>query len=115
MRLIVSLESIDFKDFEPSLINAPTTRDGALATRTLVAHPLFGVDLIDAEAAGDMSLRPPAVRVVASVAGFVTVHGNGVAATPFAGDFCLLPAGLTDVFVAAGPGSRFLLVEAGRE
>jgi mannose-6-phosphate isomerase len=109
-----SLESIDFMDVEPPLISAPITRDDAFTTRTLVADPLFGVDLIDVHAPGNLRPLPSGVRVLASIAGSVTVGGNGVSTTLRAGDFCLVPASLRDTSVAAEPGARFLLVEAGR-
>jgi mannose-6-phosphate isomerase len=108
-----SLASIDFSDFEPQLIHAAATRQGAFSVRRLVDHPLFRTDLVDAEAAGEMQPRPSRLRVLATVAGPIAVRGGGVAATLQAGDFCLLPASVGDAAIDAGTGTRFLLAEAG--
>jgi mannose-6-phosphate isomerase len=108
-----SLESIDFTDFEPQLIHAPVTSQGAFSVRRLVEHSLFRTDLVDAEAAGEMRLIPPRLRVVADVSGPMVVRGGGVSAALRAGEFCLLPASVGDAAIEAGHGARFLLVEAG--
>jgi mannose-6-phosphate isomerase len=109
-----SLASIDFSDFEPQLIHAPVTSDAGFAVRTLVDHPLFRTGLVDAEAAGEIRPSPSRLRVLAAVAGSIAVRGSGVSAKLHAGEFCLLPASLTDTAIVAEPGARFLLVEAGR-
>ena len=108
-----SLASIDFSDFEPPLIHAPVTRAGALSMRRLVDHRLFRTDLVEAEAPGETRLGSSTLRVLAAVAGPVTVTGGGVSATLRAGEFCLLPASVGDAAMEAGRGARFLLVEAG--
>lgn len=110
-----SLASIDFSDFEPQLIHARVTRQGGFSVRWLVDHPLFRTDLVEAESAGEMRPSPPRLRVLAAVAGPIAVRGNGVSAALQAGEFCLLPASLTDVVIDSPAGTRFLLVEAGAD
>jgi mannose-6-phosphate isomerase len=109
-----SLASIDFGDFEPRLIDAPATRQGTFSVRTLVNHARFRTDLVSAEAAGAMRPNKSTLRVLGAVVGPIVVHGSGVSATLQAGEFCLLPASLTDTAIDASTGGRFLLVEAGR-
>ena len=105
-----SLESIDFSDVEPSLAGAETTRGGPFTVRALVRHELFDADLVRA-ASRDLMTLPPRLRVLAVVDGRVVVSGGGVAQSLDAGEFCLLPASLTDATVAADARSAFLLAE----
>lgn len=107
-----SLESIDFDDFEPALITGPPTRRNGFLVRALVEHSLFRTAVIEAETAGEMRTQPPRLRLLACVTGSVGVRGNGVAVALQPGDFCLLPAGVTDAAIDAPAGARFLLVEA---
>jgi mannose-6-phosphate isomerase len=106
-----SLESIDFDDFEPGLVDAAKRRDAGFAITPLVDTPLFRTDLF--EATGAVEWRPPAaqLRAVACVGGRVTVRGGGASATLRAGSFCLLPARMADVSVDAPAGAAFLLTE----
>ena len=99
---------------EPGLVDAPAVRDGAFAERTLVDHPLFHADLLEAEEDGEFRPGVPWLRVLACVARTLVVSGGGLSETLRAGDFCLLPAGVADVSIQAQTGARFLLVEAGR-
>ena len=108
-----SLESIDFSDIEPQLIHAPVTRQGGLSVRRLVDHLLFRTDLVEAAAAEEMRPAPLRLRVLAAVAGPITVSGSGLSATLQAGEFCLLPASLSDTAIRVTAGTRFLLIEAG--
>ena len=109
-----SLASIDFGDFEPRIIDAAPTHQGTFSVRRLVNHALFRTDLVTAEATGAMRPSPSTLRVLAAVAGPIIVRANGVSATLQAGEFCLLPASLTDTTIDAAAGAQFLLVEAGR-
>ena len=110
-----SLASIDFSDFEPQLIHAPATSQRGFSVRRLVDHPLFRADLIAAETAGEMRPGPSRLRVLAAVTGPLTVRGGGVSATLRGGEFCLLPASLTDSAIDSPAGTQFLLVEAGAD
>jgi mannose-6-phosphate isomerase len=105
-----SLESIDFSDVEPSLAGGEITRSGPFTVRALVRHDLFDADLVRA-ASRDLMTLPPRLRVLAVVDGRVVVSGGGVAQSLDAGEFCLLPASLTDATVAADARAAFLLAE----
>lgn len=109
-----SLASIDFQDFEPALISAPLSRQDAFAVRTLVDHQLFRVDLLDTDSTGELRPPPGRVRILACVGGALRATGGATAQSLRPGDFCLLPARMTDPTIEAAPASRFLLIEAGR-
>lgn len=108
-----SLASIDFEDFEPSLVRSEASRAGAFEVRPLVRDPLFTADLVRGESAGVLPLAPPRVRVIAAVGGQVEVRGAGRAQELGAGGFCLVPASVTDARVAAAAGATVLVVEPG--
>ena len=106
-----SLASIDFSDVEPSLAGETPSASGPFTIRALVRHTLFDVDLVRASARDLMTLASAGPRVIAVAEGRVTVSGGGVLQGLEAGQFCLLPAGVSDGKVAAEAGSAFLLAE----
>jgi mannose-6-phosphate isomerase len=108
-----SLRSIDFSDIEPSLVDAPVVDRGVLGTRALVRHPLFSADLCDARTRGASRFEEPLLRVVAAVAGHLTVTGAGVSLEVPPGGFCVVPSCVADAAVAFDDGCRFLVVGAG--
>jgi mannose-6-phosphate isomerase len=108
-----SLQSIDFTDVEPPLVETATATRGHLRVRTLVRHPLFDADLAHAEAPDVMRFDRPRLRIIAVVDGHVRASGGGVTESLGAGRFCLLPATLEAPAVAAAAGSTFLQIEAG--
>jgi mannose-6-phosphate isomerase len=108
-----SLESIDFGDFEPDLVAAAMHQHDGFAITPLVDAPLFRTDLFAASGAGEWRPRPARLRVMACVTGTVTARGGNASATLQAGDFCLLPAQLTDVSITTDAGTRFLVTEPG--
>ena len=107
-----SLESIDFADVEPLLIEATPALHGPFTVRRLVDDVLFRVDLIETASAAEFQ---PSNRlsVIACVEGALVARGNNAGVPLEAGTFCLLPAGMDDAAIDARPGARFLLVEAG--
>jgi mannose-6-phosphate isomerase len=112
LHLSESLASIDFDDIEPSLVEAPITRDGHVDRRALVRDPLFHVDWCGARAEGSLALGPPRLRIVAVAAGRLTLSGKRSDLRLKGGQFCLLPANLPEAVVAFGAGAAFLIVEA---
>jgi mannose-6-phosphate isomerase len=108
-----SLQSIDFTDVEPPLVEAAATARGHFSVRPLVRHLLFNADLVQAEAQDVMEFDRPRLRIIAVVDGRVRASGGGVSESLGAGQFCLLPATLTAPTVAADTGSTFLHIEAG--
>ena len=107
-----SLESIDFADFEPSLVGSEAERAGPFTVRPLVRDALFDVDLVRSATRELMTFSEATVRILAVVEGQVVVSAGGVAQTLDAGQFCLVAASNIDAVVAAEARSAFLVVEA---
>jgi mannose-6-phosphate isomerase len=108
-----SLQSIDFADVEPALVDAAPSAHGHLRVRPLVRHALFTADLVHAEAQDAITFDAARLRVIAVVNGRVRAAGGGASEDLEAGDFCVLPASLADPVLAPDSGSTFLHVEAG--
>ena len=104
-----SLQSIDFADVEPSLVDGASSTSGAFGIRQLVRHPLFNADLLHAEMQDVMAFDEARLRVIAVVNGHIHITGGGVTGAFAAGEFAVLPASLTPT-VAADDGSTFLHV-----
>jgi mannose-6-phosphate isomerase len=107
-----SLASIDFNDFEPSLIESRPSGGPGLSVRSLTDCGLFKVDLIAAEAGQSLTWRGPLPTIVGVVEGRLLVVGDQVQVHLSAGQFCLLPAGLEEAKLRAETPSRFLRIEA---
>jgi mannose-6-phosphate isomerase len=108
-----SLQSIDFADIEPALVDpVPSTR-GHFGVGALVRHPLFNADVLHAEMQDALIVEDARLRVVAVVSGRLRANGGGESVQLDAGQFCLLPAMLTGVTLAADYGATFLVIEAG--
>lgn len=113
LHLAQSLESIDFADVQPSLVDARPLRHGSFTIRTLVDHALFRTEVIEAAAADEFRPGSSRLRVLASVGGAIRIRAGGAAQTVQPGAFFLLPAAVPDTAIEASPGARFLLVEPG--
>jgi mannose-6-phosphate isomerase len=113
LHVAASLESIDFADVEPALVDNSPASDGAFRRRALVRDPLFDVDAIEASDTGEMATEARTLQVLAVTDGAVNVEGGGVRAELKAGEFAVLPAAMTDGRIGAGAGAHFLLVTAG--
>jgi mannose-6-phosphate isomerase len=107
-----SMASIDFGDIEPALAGRTATASGPFTVRPLVRDPLFNVDLVRAPARGTLRLTEQ-LRIVANVEGKVIVEGGGETASLSPGNFCLIPAALTDAALTAEASAAFLVVEPG--
>jgi mannose-6-phosphate isomerase len=105
-----SLASIDFTDFEPSLVDPQPSAWGQFRISPLVRHSAFNVDLVAAGGDDVIVLRPSRPRILALVSGRVNASGGGVSEHLEPGQFCLLPASL-NARVAAEQDASFLLVE----
>jgi len=108
-----SLQSIAFDDVEPALAAGEPFVRGHFGMRPVVRHALFNVDLVHAEMQDVLALDDPRLRVIAVVNGRVRATGGGRSETLDAGQFCVIPAGLTGAALAADYGATFLHVEAG--
>jgi len=106
-----SLASIDFKDFEPSLIPLAFVQNGPQRGRPLVRDPLFTAEAHQVDADASVPLRPNKLQIIALVTGQVEVcEGQGTLAL-VPGQFCLVPASLAQVVLRAAAPATFLRVE----
>ena len=108
-----SLASIDFNDFEPSLIQSQWTPVGDGQTRLLVDDPLFRIDAFEVQSAGSMLLRKPRLRIIGLLNGRLIATADKHSVELLPGQFCLLPASLKAVELRAATTSTFLQVQAG--
>ncbi|MGH7967381.1 MAG: hypothetical protein ACREIC_01505, partial [Limisphaerales bacterium] len=108
-----SLQSIDFQDFEPDLVRASKTIEGAVTVRQLVRDPLFDIDSIELRSGSDHALEPGKLHVLGTVSGELRVSSPAGAASLSAGQFCLVPAALTDVHLRAHAAATVLRTSLG--
>ena len=110
-----ALASIDFHDFEPSLIQGKVSIGPNFQSQCLVRNPLFNVEKYEVETRDSIPFQKPAMRIFGGVEGRITIIGipgePGMMLRP--GEFCLAPACLKAVEVRPEPNSSFLLIEAG--
>jgi mannose-6-phosphate isomerase len=109
-----SLESIDFEDFEPNVIR-PQLLDEISDSSVLIADPLFKVELMQLPAGSARAFGPGAMLVLGLISGALSVNSTGGDLRISSGQFCLLPAVLSQVAVRAERASVFLSVQPGNE
>jgi mannose-6-phosphate isomerase len=71
-----SLASIDFNDFEPSLLPQAFVQQGAQPVRLLVSDPLFTVEAREASVGASVPLQPNKMQIIALLAGHVQVRAG---------------------------------------
>ena len=108
-----SLASIDFKDFEPALVDSSPASSGRFRIQPLVRDPLFKVDAFRALAQETLWFRQPRLRIIGVLANRVWVSGGTKSLELRPGQFCLVPASVPVTEIANEIGSAFLLVEPG--
>jgi mannose-6-phosphate isomerase len=110
-----SLASIDFDDFEPSLVESSWQVIRGMRLRSLVDHELFGVLEVHAGTSSPASVpfSDSMLRVMVVVKGSVSLQGGGETLSLGPGQFALLPASVTDAAVFAEPQTRMLWVTPG--
>lgn len=108
-----SLESIDFNDFEPALVQSTFRSAGAVKRRQLVRNPLFTVEAFQVKAGEAAALKPRQMQIVACLNGALRVMDGNVTVGLSPGEFCLAPACSDQVTVAAQSETAFLRVDAG--
>jgi len=110
-----SLESIDFNDFEPTLVAGEVSTAPNLQIRRLVQNPLFTVELLNTETKDSIIWRGRRMQIIGVLKGTVSVATAGgeppVELRP--GEFCLLPADLNSAELFPEKKTSFLRVEAG--
>ena len=113
LHIAQGLASIDFADFEPLLIPARLAAQPAAQADTLVSDPLFEV-ILRREPAGRLELRTrPGLMILTVLDGQLTVTGGGETVELRPGEFCLLPAALSDFTLATQAETKFLQVRPG--
>jgi mannose-6-phosphate isomerase len=108
-----SLASIDFRDFEPALVDSPFFASGLFRIRSLVRNPLFRTDVFRALSRDSIKCRQGRLRIVGVLERKVVVIDGTVSLEVRAGQFCLIPAGVKAAEIQAEPEARFLITEPG--
>jgi mannose-6-phosphate isomerase len=108
-----SLASIDFDDFEPTLITSKYSLNPTFAVRFLVDHPLFRVDACRVKRGERFYLRSDSVQVLGVLRGRLALAGGGEEMVLPPGRFAMLPAGLERAALRAETQVEFLHIQAG--
>jgi mannose-6-phosphate isomerase len=108
-----SLASIDFKDFEPGLVNGGFRRADWGQIRLLVNDPLFSVEQIETPAGSELPLPRYRLQILGVIRGTVEVHGSHGVLPLAPGRFCLIPASLGQVILKSSAPASFLRVKGG--
>ena len=109
-----SLASIDFNDFEPKLVPAVYRQGPSFKFRQLVEDPLFNVQELSFETAGQLRLAGQFLRIIAVTKGALTIADgdSGIPVELKPGGVGLIPASLKNVDIKAAVNTSFLCVEA---
>ncbi|MEI7728947.1 MAG: type I phosphomannose isomerase catalytic subunit [Verrucomicrobiota bacterium] len=111
LHIAESLASIDFNDFEPSLVKSIYSQNPAIKVRFLVDDPLFRVNACLAKRGSRFHLRVETALVIGVVKGTLHISGGGQQVTVGAGQFCLIPAALERASFQAETQVEFLQAE----
>jgi mannose-6-phosphate isomerase len=109
-----SLESIDFDDFEPGLLNRSFRRMGSSEVRSLVDEALFHVDLFRFRDRAAVHMKPGRLQIIGSIENRVAIAAAKVVVDLHPGEFCLIPAALTSLQVIAEAGATILCTGPGK-
>lgn len=115
LHIAESLASIDFGDFEPSLVQSQFCGDPGVRHRTLVTDPLFTVEEWKLPAGTETKLHPGVMQIVACLSGRLRVTGSQLEPELSPGSVCLLPACLPTVGTNALSETAYLNVTAGHQ
>jgi mannose-6-phosphate isomerase len=107
-----SLASIDFGDFEPSLVVQKFSGTDKVKTSPLVHNPLFNVEAVKMKTGTSLDLEPCKLQIVATVRGQLEIKSGSISVNLAAGQFCLVPACLARAEVRAESEVTALRVEA---
>jgi mannose-6-phosphate isomerase len=106
-----SLASIDFEDFEPSIISSSASK--APRGTPLVDCPLFKVDVQHAGKGESVHFAAGKLRIIGLLSGRATVSGGKESVEITAGGFCLIPAALKRTEASFESASSFLNIGIG--
>jgi mannose-6-phosphate isomerase len=107
-----SLASIDFDDYEPSLVPRAVARPGERKVRPLVRNSLFTVEAQEANGGMSVPLEPNKLQIVALLTGHMRIDDGSGSLELAAGQCCLVPASLARVTLRAETSATFLRIEA---
>jgi mannose-6-phosphate isomerase len=108
-----SLASIDFTDFQPSLLPRESLPGHPGTIRPLVKDKLFQVSLRRMERGGTLAMRGGQMQIIGVVEGALRVSDQGEGATLGAGGFCLIPACCSQPVARAEEDAAFLQIQTG--
>jgi len=108
-----SLASIDFADFQPSLLPDGTGPGYPGTIRPLVKDKLFQVSLRRMERGGSLAMRGGLMQIIGVVEGVLRVSHQGQGAALTAGGFCLIPACCGQPVASAEEDTGFLQIQLG--
>jgi mannose-6-phosphate isomerase len=106
-----SLASIDFNDYEPSLVPWASALHGQRKVRSLARNPLFTAEAQEASAGASVPLQPNKMQILALLVGGVQVDDGMEMLELAAGQFCLIPASAAQVTLRVETAATFLRVE----
>ena len=112
LHVVQSLASIDFKDFEPALVQSKFSGEGPIQKRPLVRDPLFKVEAWRMNAGAGVSLKPRKLQIITATGGQVEIKDGSTSVKLSAGQFGLIPASLERMKVLAKSDAALLRVEA---
>jgi mannose-6-phosphate isomerase len=106
-----SLASIDFNDFEPSLVKGGYSRNETFAVRYLVDDPLFRVNAWQVKRGQRFYVSNKLPQIFGITRGRIVISGNNVEVMLKAGEFALVPATVERISVQAETQTELLHVE----
>jgi mannose-6-phosphate isomerase len=106
-----SMASIDFDDFEPSLVTSEFSRNEDISIRYLVDDPLFRVNQWRVKRDARFYLRSESPQILGVMSGELVVRHSEHDLALKPGSFCLLPASLDRVTITAPKKAEFLHTE----
>ena len=108
-----SLESIDFEDFEPGLIEPAVREANGVGVRSLVDDSLFQVRLLEMVAGRTTASEGTVPRIYGVVEGAVRIESAGGTWGAPVGSFCLVPASVKTATLTSVERARVLEIRPG--
>jgi mannose-6-phosphate isomerase len=112
LHIAQSLASMDFNDFEPTLVHGKFSGKGPVQKRKLVREPLFKIEAWQMQAGAGSTLKPRTLQIIVSTKGQLEIPGDSLSVKLSAGQFCLVPACLDSTEVRAKSDAVLLHVQA---
>ena len=113
LHIAESLESINFQDFEPPLIDSKSSLSNGVNKRDLVQDALFTVELYELAMGSRVALEPKKLQIIAAVNGQMHVGNEETKIGLSAGGFSLIPGCVEQTWIEAKTASTYLRIEPG--